>query len=168
MKKNTREDVASFLVKDKFFEKGHLGLKIFQTVIGSIGWLGVFLPFVWIFTPILFPKLNISQYFHSYSEEIRSLMFLVLFLAVAFVIILITYVALTLWNNHRFGGLLRKENTFDEERLNKRRNLLNNCYTDRFGDKDFRHTVKYYAVKEEQNLDTHFISDLFKENGVGL
>ncbi|WP_265458149.1 cell division protein [Enterococcus sp. HY326] len=168
MKKITREDVSHILVKDKYYEKGHLGTKIFQSVVALVGWFGVILPFIWIFVPILFPDLEISRYFHSYSEEIRALMFLVIFLAISFVIILITYVSLTLWNNHRFGGQLRKETTYDDQRLATRRQVLNDSYNERFGSQEYRHTVKYYAVKEEQNLDTHFVADLYKENGVKL
>lgn len=168
MKKISREEVSSSLIKDKYFESGNIGLKFFQTTIGIIGWIGVIFPFVWVFSPLVFPKSNISYYFHSYSEEIRSLWFLVIFLASAFVIILITYTTLTFWNNYRFKNLLRKKKTFNEGRLDKRKVLLNNTYTERFGDEDFRYSIKYYAVNEDQNMDTHFISDLYKKNGVEL
>lgn len=168
MKKITREDVASILVKDKYYEKGHWGTKIIQTIVAIIGWVGVILPFIWVFSPIVFPNLSISRYFHNYSEEMWALWFLIIFLAIAFVVILISYISLTVWNNRRFGGLLRKETTFDEERLAKRRQILSDSYAERFGDEEFRHSVKYYAVKEEQNFDTHFVEDIYKKNEVQL
>lgn len=45
---------------------------------------------------------------------------------------------------------------------------MDKLYTSRYGDKNFRESTKYYAVNEEQNIDDHLISDLFKESGVEI
>ncbi len=52
MKKVTREEVASILVKDKYFSKGNYWLKIWQTLVALLGWMIVVLPFIWVFFPI--------------------------------------------------------------------------------------------------------------------
>ncbi len=49
MKKVTREEVASILVKDKYFSKGNYWLKIWQTLVALLGWMIVVLPFIWVF-----------------------------------------------------------------------------------------------------------------------
>ncbi|NTK89822.1 hypothetical protein HQ677_04525, partial [Enterococcus faecium] len=45
---------------------------------------------------------------------------------------------------------------------------LEEVYTERSGTKEERETVRFYSVSEEKNLDTTFIADLYKENGVEL
>ena len=58
---------------------------------------------------------------------------------------------------------LQKEKQYDDERLNKRRELLNKAYDERFGSEEFRHKVCFYSVKEEQNLETDFVKKLYQE-----
>ena len=48
--KVTREEVASILVKDKYFSKGNYWLKIWQTLVALLGWMIVVLPFIWVFS----------------------------------------------------------------------------------------------------------------------
>ncbi|ELB12259.1 hypothetical protein OIM_03932 [Enterococcus faecium EnGen0032] len=57
---------------------------------------------------------------------------------------------------------------YEDEKLKKRQELLEEVYTERFGTKEERETVRFYSVSEEKNLDTTFIADLYKENGVEL
>ena len=52
--------------------------------------------------------------------------------------------------------------------MKKRHAFLEEVYTERFGTKEERETVRFYSVSEEKNLDTTFIADLYKENGVEL
>ncbi|RBT36881.1 hypothetical protein EA73_00429 [Enterococcus faecium] len=56
MKKVTREEVASILVKDKYFSKGNYWLKIWQTLVALLGWMIVVLPFIWVFFPLTRPE----------------------------------------------------------------------------------------------------------------
>lgn len=168
MKYTSRAEVESMLVQDEYFEDKHVFLKTKQTIMAIIGWLGVVLPFIWVLTPLFFPQLTISHYFMTYLEEMMTLNFLVIFLLGAFIFIAVLYVALTFWNNHRFKTSLRKGKTYDEARLEKRKAVLETAYEKRFGEKNFRTEVKYYEVKEEQNLETGFVSQLYRENGVKL
>lgn len=167
-KRITREEVSKLLVLDNYFNKKHHVLKIGQTVIAVLGWLGVVLPFVWSSIPFVSPKFAGKHSFYTYLEEFQLLKLLVPFLALSFVFILIFYLCLTIWNNHRFRHLLQKEKLYNEERLEKRTQLLENAYTERFGPKEIRYKAKFYSVSEEQNFDKDFVKNLYKENGVEL
>lgn len=167
-KKITREEVSAQLIKDAFFEKGHLFLKIRQSIIAILAWLGVLLPFVWLALPFI-SKDNAAKYhFFSYQEELRTLRFLVIFLTIAFIFIAIFYFGLTMLNNHRFKKAISKDVVSDTEELSTRKAVLDEAYTLRFGEAEERHTVRYYSVPEEKNLDKDFVKKLYKDKGVPL
>ncbi|XFE28233.1 hypothetical protein Q5Z34_16055 [Listeria innocua] len=63
---------------------------------------------------------------------------------------------------------VNKSFEYEDEELKKRQELLEEMYTERFGTKEERETVRFYSVSEEKNLDTTLIADLYKENGVEL
>lgn len=80
MKQNlSREEAKKSLVYDPYFEKGHYGSKIFQTLVAILSWFGVLIPFLWILFPFVFP--NRAQYNHIvvYLEEKTTLLFLLIF-----------------------------------------------------------------------------------------
>lgn len=164
----TREEASKLLVYDTYFEKGHTRSKIIQTTVALLGWIGVFLPFLWLALPLLFPTYAKQHHFLVYKEEVTTLKSLALFLGSAFLLIAMIFIVLTLWNNHQFKTRLQKETQYDEERLAIRRALLDKAYTQRFGPKEIRREVCYYSVKEEQNLATDFVRNLYKKGGVKL
>lgn len=164
MKKNiSREEAKKSLVYDSYFEKGHYGSKIFQTIIAFLGWCGVISPFLWIIFPFVFPNRANHNHIVVYLEEKTTLHFLFIFLSLSFVFLVILYTILTLWNNYRFKHFLQKEKQYDAERVKVRRKLINQAYNERFGSKDFRHNVCFYSVKEEQNLETDFVKKLYQK-----
>lgn len=163
-----RADVSKLLISDDYFTKGHFFLKLRQTLVAILGWMGVMLPFAWLLLPLGFPEFTQKYSFYTYVEEFQTLRFLLIFLSISFVLILILYSGLTIWNNYRFKNFLQKNVLFDEERLEKRRKLLNEAYDERFASKEIRHTVNYYSVSEEQNLDKDFFKELYKKNEVSL
>lgn len=55
----------------------------------------------------------------------------------------------------------------DEVALEKRKEVLEAFYEERFGTKEERHAAKYYAVTPEQNIGETEIQELFRRNGVG-
>lgn len=77
-------------------------------------------------------------------------------------------IVLTRWNNRNLYKKVNKSFEYEDEKLKKRQELLEEVYTERFGTKEERETVRFYSVSEEKNLDTTFIADLYKENGVEL
>jgi len=164
----SREEVKKMLVSDAYFEKGHYPLKILQTAAAIFGWFCVVAPFIWILLPFISPKTARRDHFLVYKEELQTLKFLIIFLSLVFVAIVIIFVILTLWNNYRFKNLLQKNIQYDEDRLNARRQLLKDEYEVRFGPEEFRKEVCYYSVKEEQNLETDFVRELYKKGGAKL
>ncbi|MFV0557444.1 MAG: cell division protein [Enterococcus sp.] len=169
MKKTyTRKEVSQILVEDKYYTKGNWWTKIYQTLIALLGFGGIFFAFGWVLMPLLFPKLFDRLGFEVFTGELVALQILAIFLGVLFIIFTIVYIALTIRNNHQFKNYLQKEKLHDEERLETRKALMEAAYTERFGAAEFRHSVRYYSVKEEQNLDTEFVRELYKEGGVDL
>lgn len=166
--KISRDEVKKLLVSDAYFEKKHYSLKFFQTIVAILGWICVVVPFLWVFLPFIYPEFARENHFLVYKEEIQTLKFLFFFFCIMFVAIAILYVILTYWNNYRFKHLLQKEVQYNEERLDIRRQLLEDDYEVRFGPEEFRKTVCFYSVKGEQNLDTDFVRELYKKGGVKL
>ena len=93
--------------------------------------------------------------------------FLALFLGISFLVLVLTFTLLTLRNNRRFKRLLQKQSMHDEVALEKRKEVLEAFYEERFGTKEERHAAKYYAVTPEQNIGETEIQELFRRNGVG-
>ena len=153
MKKNiSREEAKKSLVYDPYFEKGHYGSKIFQTIMAA---LPIF--------PFVFPNRARFDHIIIYREEKSTLLFLFIFLSISFIFLSILYIILTFLNNYRFKHFLQKEKQYDAERVDVRRKLINQAYDERFGTKDFRHNVCFYSVKEEQNLETDFVKKLYQK-----
>ncbi|GCF95157.1 hypothetical protein NRIC_30480 [Enterococcus florum] len=167
-KKISREEVSNLLITDKFFSKGRTGLKIWQTFIALLGWAGVLLPFAWLLFPIFLPEFAEGRRLVDYASVDSYFLFILFFLAIVFILRVVSYLYLTLMNNRQFKHSLQKETLHDEVKLDKRKQLLEQEYTDRFGDKAFRESVRYYSVKPEQNLDKDFVRDLYKDGGVEL
>ncbi len=80
---------------------------------------------------------------------------------------LITSFVLTRWNNRNLYKKVNKSFEYEDEKLKKDKNYLKKCIRNVLEQKK-RETVRFYSVSEEKNLDTTFIADLYKENGVEL
>lgn len=168
-KKNiTREEIADQLISDQFFEKEHLGLTLRQGFVAALAWLGVFLPFLWLMLPFFFPQAAEQLHFRTYLEGFITFDFLSFFLLVAFLCIAVVYIGLTLRNNHRFKHQLCKEPLHDPEMLAIRKRSVEAFYTKRFGSKAERESIRFYSVKEEQNLEIDSIQQLFHDEGASL
>lgn len=163
-----REEVASILIRDKFFSKGNRGLKVKQWMVAILGWCGVFLPFIWVAISIHASTRGKGFRWHSFPEERKTFHFLLLFLAMMFIGFVILFLLMTRWNNKRYKKMLRSEIMYDEKKLEKRREILETEFSLRFGPKEEREAVCYYVVSEEQNLEKDLIANLYKKEGVEL
>ena len=163
----TREEVKERLVTDAYFQKGRSALKTRQTILTILAWLMVLVPFVWLAIPLTLPNLADRIAFRTYLEEAVTFEFLALFLGISFLVLVLTFTLLTLRNNRRFKRLLQKQSMHDEAALEKRKELLEAFYEERFGTKEERHGAKYYAVAPEQNIGEREIQELLRRNGVG-
>lgn len=167
-KRVTRKEISAELVEDAFFEKGHLGVTIKQSLLTIVFWGTVILPFIWLLFPLVKPHLAAQVHFRMYLEEFLTFRFLTLFLPISFILLAIFFVCLTIRNNHNFENKLYKEILHDEERADKRTALMENLYTERFGSKETRESLRFYSVPEELNLETDTIRELYKQEGVAL
>ncbi|THE12672.1 hypothetical protein E1H99_07020 [Enterococcus hirae] len=163
----SREEIKERLVTDAYFKKGFSALKIRQTILMILAWLMVLFSFLWLAIPLTLPDLAVRIAFRTYLEEATAFEYLSLFLGIAFLFLVVLFVSLTLRNNRRFKKLLQKQTMHDEEKLFKRKELLDAFYEDRFGIKKERQACKYYAVPPEKNIGETEIQDLFRRNGVG-
>ncbi|WP_430611262.1 hypothetical protein [Enterococcus sp. DIV0876] len=164
--KITREDVSKQLVTDSYFEPGNVGLKIKQTILVIIAWLLIFIPFIWLAIPFFFPRTADWLDFRVYVEERSAFSYLFIFLIVVFLLLTVLFVLLTRKNNRRFKNQLHKQSLHDEEMLEKRKMLMSEFYTARFGEQEERQKVRYYVVKPEQNISETEIKSLFQRNEV--
>ncbi|MBA1392468.1 cell division protein [Lactobacillus sp. XV13L] len=151
------------LVRDSYFGSGHWGLKSGQTAVAIVGWLGVLFPFFWVLLPVWWPQAGRKLKIVHYQDEIHLLQFLALFFLGYFIFILLFYCGVTLWNNCRFKTTLDKYAVPDQEKLHKREEVIEQAWEKRFGSAPKRHQARFYSVRPDQNLDTHFTYDLFKK-----
>jgi len=122
----------------------------------------VLVPFAWLAIPLTLPNLADRIAFRTYLEEAVTFDFLALFLGISFLVLVLTFTLLTLRNNRRFKRLLQKQSMHDEVALEKRKEVLEAFYEERFGTKEERHAAKYYAVAPEQNIGETEIQELFR------
>lgn len=163
--KISKEKVNDMLVSDNFFDRGYLILKLRQTLLTLLGWIGVILPFIWLLIPFLYPELAKKIHFLIYSEEIAAFKFLLLFLSIVFLSIIFIFVILTIWNNYNYKNTLEKRKIIDEENLEKNREAVELFYSRRFGNKKFRENVRFYSVPSEKNIEINEINDLYSKGG---
>lgn len=143
--------------RDKYYEKGHWGLKVWQTILVVLSWL-LFL------TPCLVTILTYwahltngrhGFYFWHYREGFQELNFLMIFLTFALGMIAVFCLTSSYIQKQRHRGLVTKWPMFNisENRLGHRR--AEAFMTNRFGDEKSRQAVSYYVVTADKNLSNN-------------
>lgn len=161
-KKNDRQQ----LYTDKYFEKGHWLLKIWQTIIAIIGWFAVIVPIVITITSFwasFDPKI---PHIWSYSEGISEIRFIGVLLVFSFIMSFIFSVSMTIIQNRKRDRLVEQWPTFNPIGQKKRERTIDTFIDQRFGNKEFRENVRTYDVQPEQNLDTDQIQKLYEEHNL--
>ena len=161
----TRQEVSHELVSDQYFMAGHLGLKIRQTLLALLAWLGVFLSFLWLSIPYLWPQITKQLHFNMKRQEVSEIKSFGLFFLTAALVIFVGAIVLTIRNNRIYNRKLTKYTLHDEQEVEQRIAIMDQFYNERFGPREMRESVRYYSVSEEQNLADDTIQNLFKENG---
>jgi|SRR5699024_8004249 len=162
-KTTSREDVNKILVSDLFFNKNNLSLKLRQSVLTLLGWIGVLFPFIWVLTPYFFPKVANRIPFFPYVEISEMVTFLLKFFSIIFPLIVVSSVILTIWNNKRYKRLLTKKTLVNEDTLEKNKASLESFYDERFGSKEFRENIRFYTVPAEKNIENEDIKILYSK-----
>ncbi|SJZ90327.1 hypothetical protein SAMN02745116_01794 [Pilibacter termitis] len=167
MKKISESEVKDF-VQDKFFQKGNWWLKIRQVLV-NVAFLAILLlPIMILFNSLTNKQIWKNLYAWTYQDGFELTDYLKSSILLAFVVVLVLSLGFLYRNNYREQNVYPKKKTYDEEMMNRRKEVLNKMYTERFGEQEFRETTKYYAVDGEQNLDDHLVDGLFKEAGVEI
>ncbi|KRM79292.1 hypothetical protein FC84_GL001466 [Lapidilactobacillus dextrinicus DSM 20335] len=161
----TRQAVSHELLSDRYFMPGHLGLKIRQTLFALLTWLGVFSSFIWLTLPYLWPQVLKPFQFNIKKQETSAIKSLGLFFLIAAIVIFTGAVILTIRNNYIYKRQLTQYTLPDERQVNHRALIMEQFYTERFGPREMRESIRYYSVPEEKNLADDTIQNLFKDHG---
>lgn len=154
------------LYTDKYFESGHLWLKIRQTIVAILGWLAVIIPIaitVTSFWASFDPRI---PHIWSYHEGIFEIKFIGIILLFAWAITTIFSIGMTIIQNRKRARLVEQWPTFDPINQKKRKQTIDKFIDHRFGDQEFRENVRTYDVQPEQNLETHQIQKLYEQNNL--
>lgn len=162
MKEKNRQQ----LYTDEYFEKGHLLLKIRQTIIAIIGWLAVIIPIVITVTSFwasFNPKI---PHIWSFREGIYEIKFIGIILVFAWIMTMIFSIGMTIIQNRKRDRVVEQWPTFNPINQKMRKETIDDFIDKRFGDQEFRENVRSYDVQPEQNLETHQIQKLYAKNNL--
>lgn len=151
------------LYTDAYFERGHWGLKVRQTLVALVGWICVIVPIVITITAFLAVDPPQIPHLWTYREGIFEIKFIGILLLFAFVMVSLFAVGMTIIQNRKRERVVEQWPTYNPINQRKRETELEKFMDDRFGDADFRHQVRRYQVKPEQNLETEQIHELYQK-----
>jgi len=158
-------DVKNF-VQDKFYARhGNALLKFREFVSSLLLWLLLIAPIVILFNSLSTGDLWRDVYFWTYQDGFVLANFISLSTLFGLVLGLVFSIGFVIRTNHYVTKVLPNKITYDQEGLKKREAVLEEIYTERFGDETFRENVRFYSVKPEQNFDNSFVRDTFKKEG---
>lgn len=157
MKEKNRQQ----LYTDKYFESGHLWLKIYQTFVAIIGWVAVIVPIVITITSFWASFNPKVPHIWSFREGIYEIKFIGIILLFAFVMTAIFSTGMTIIQNRKRDRVVEQWPTFNPINQKKRKKTIDDFIDNRFGDQEFRENVRSYDVQPEQNLETHQIQKLY-------
>lgn len=149
--------------EDKFFEKGHLWLKLRTIILTILAWLGVIIPIYWTLTSTLLRNHVKVKAVWSYQEGIDTYFFLLKAFVFFFIGATVFTVIMTLRSNREIKENYSKNFTYDFDDMLKKRHELDDFYTARFGPSDKRINTKTYSVPEEKNISKAELQAVFKK-----
>ncbi len=164
MNTSEKDKIMEKYVHDAYFEKGHIWLKIWQTLLTIVGWLFVIVPIYWTLSATVFVKKGFMKQIWSYQEGKDLFYSFGRFFIIAFIVLAIITILFTLHNNYYTKHHVKKHTIYDEDRMLARRNAIKGFYTKEFGDPETRRNeTRFYSVNPQQNLDVDTIDNIYKE-----
>ena len=106
-------------------------------------------------------------YFWHYLEGFSELDLLIILLFIIGLAMAIFCLLVGGIQNWRRKWVLEKKPQYDIQESNRQVVKAMQLAADRFGSRYFRHTVRYYLVKPEQNFSRDDIKDTIKQRGEG-
>lgn len=88
--------------------------------------------------------------YNAFEMAIHIFNILKYYYLTAIIFIIIMFVCLTIWNNRTFKQHLQKEATYNVIQTERRKQIMEKLYHERFGPKKQRELVRYYSVSEEK------------------
>ncbi|MBB1079514.1 ABC transporter permease [Limosilactobacillus sp. STM2_1] len=155
--------------QDDYFEKGHWGIKLWQTLIALLSWCVLF-------TPIIITSATYLAYrthgqrghlFWNYAEGFRELNFLCIFLAFSLGMIAVFCLAMGYIQHLRSRGLVEKWPMFDLTKSNWEQSRAEAFMTNRFGPRVDREKRQRFKVTAEQNLAKNQLKEIINGNRMG-
>lgn len=158
-----KDAVTKSFVQDAYYERGHWGIKVRESAVTILIWVFLVFPILVLINSVSRQVVWEGIYHWEYVDGLYLSSFLQRAILIIFVVVLAFSIYLLLRNNHREKHVYPQRKTYDEEGLARRKAALEQMYAERFGDDGLRHSTRYYVVAPEQNLPTHFVSDLFEK-----
>ncbi len=148
--------------RDRYFEKGHWGIKIRQTVIMLLSWVVLFIPIIITSATYLAYRTHghHGHFFWYYAEGFQELNFLVIFLTFALGVTAVFCFTMGYIQIQRSRGLVEKWPMFDMSKNQWERRTAEKFMTNRFGDEAQRQAYRRYTVKPEQNLGKNQLKEI--------
>lgn len=148
--------------RDRYFEKGHWGMKIWQLVIMLLSWVILFIPIIITCASYLAYRTHghHGHFFWNYAEGFQELNFLVIFLVFALGMTAVFCFAMGDIQIQRSRGLVEKWPMFDMSKNQLERRTAEEFMAKRFGDKARRQSYRHYIVKPEQNLTKNQLKEI--------
>lgn len=157
MKTDTQQSRQHADYQDKFFEKGHVLLTIWQIIVLLLCWILFLIPCLVTTLTYIAHETNGRSgfYFWHYSEGFQELNFLLIFLTFACGMIAVFCLTSTYIQAQRHRGLIEKWPMFDIQQNRLEHQRAEAFMTHRFGPESSRQTTRYYVVSSEQNLSNN-------------
>lgn len=140
--------------RDRYFEKGHWGMKIWQTAIMLLSWVVLIVPIVITSATYLAYRSHghRGHFFWYYSEGFQELNFLIIFLTFSLGIVAVFCFTMGYIQIQRSRGLVEKWPMFDMTKNQWERRTAEKFMEKRFGNEAKRQSLRNYSVAPEQNL----------------
>ncbi|KRL90154.1 hypothetical protein [Lactobacillus kalixensis] len=145
---------------DSYFEKGHIWLKIIQTIVMIFSWIVFFLPCIITTLTYIAHQTHgrYGYYFWHYSEGYDMINLLLVILLFAVAMIAVFCISFGYVQAQRARGLVTKWPMYNVKENMEKRQRIEDYMEARFGNIEYRHSVRNYTVKPEQNI----AKDVFK------
>ncbi|WP_268913662.1 hypothetical protein [Lentilactobacillus sp. SPB1-3] len=147
---------------DEFFESGNLGLKIKQTFMADFGWLGVLLPITVVVIASTHRYLRIFGIGLRLNSLVSFEIFLLIILAFAFVIIGGFSLSMAIIQHERSKHYLNNWPNFDPIKREVVINKMEDFATEKYGDQQYRQSVRSLVIPKEQNIENGTLINLVK------
>ncbi|RZI49218.1 hypothetical protein [Lactococcus kimchii] len=155
---------AQRFVQDKFYENGSKVYKLAQALVAIIGWLVLLFPLLIMINSILEKPLFTFIYHWSGKQGHIFLTYISIVVVVGILVLGTASFFLVRRNNLMEIQKLAEKKFYDEEKNKIRLALMEELYSERFGDKTSRESAGYYVVSPEQNFPKNYIRSHYKEN----